>query len=122
MPPNLHHRHDRAEGSATENYAKGVMLYELLAGRPPFQEPLGSLMSQLMTKPPPPLSRWRAQLDPALDAICARALAKKPADRFPSMQAFAAALEDYLLGRFSVPSSDTETVVERASDENGSLD
>jgi serine/threonine protein kinase len=92
-----------AMGPASDIYGLGIILYELLAGRPPFEGGLGTLMARIMTEPPPPLSRWRKNIDPALDAICQRALAKKPADRFPSMQAFAAALDSFLRGRYKLP-------------------
>jgi hypothetical protein len=53
-------------------------------------------MAQIMVDPPPPLTKWRSDLDPALGGICGRALAKPPQDRFPSMLAFATALDEYL--------------------------
>jgi len=79
---------------ATDVYALGVMLYEQLCGRPPFEaESLGSLALLIARQPPPPPSRVRADVPPGLEAVALRALAKRPDDRFPSAAAFADALE-----------------------------
>src|SRR5262249_42200523 len=48
-------------------------------------------------EPPPPPTRWRPDLDPGLEAVCLKALAKAPADRYASMREFAAALQPYVL-------------------------
>jgi serine/threonine protein kinase len=96
MPPEQLNCDHACIGPATDIYALGVILYELLAGRTPFQGPLGALMAQIMIDPPPPLEKWRPGLDRALDGLCSRALTKKPQDRYPSMQSFANALEEYL--------------------------
>jgi len=66
-------------------FSLGVVLYELLGGRTPFEEPeqdVLSLLDRIVTASPTPLSQLRPGLPGALDAILARALAKDPAQRF----------------------------------------
>ena len=82
----------------TDLYAVGVVLYELLTGHPPFQAPaFGQLVAQVLTAPPPPLPAHTPagdRIPSALAAVVRRALAKDPADRYPSLDALSAALED----------------------------
>tara|TARA_B100001750_G_scaffold224433_1_gene215493 strand:+ start:3778 stop:5373 length:1596 start_codon:yes stop_codon:yes gene_type:complete len=74
-------------------YALGVMLFEMLAGTPPFE---GSNYFQLLWKhgneAPPALTDRRPDLPPAVAAVVMRALAKSPADRFQTMAEMEAAL------------------------------
>jgi serine/threonine protein kinase len=94
MPPEqIEGAHDRI-GPACDIYALGVVLYELLAGTVPFHGDLVALASQIATDLPAPPSRHRPGLDPRLDAICLKALAKDSHDRWPSMAAFAEALDE----------------------------
>lgn len=69
-------------------YAAGVMLFEMLAGRPPFD---GHNAFQLIWKhgnePPPRLSELAPHVSRELSDVVARALAKEPDERFPSMLA-----------------------------------
>lgn len=74
-----------------DQYAAGIVLYELLTGTVPFTgETLTGVLVSHLTKPPPPLPR---QIPDALQKVVLRLLSKKPDERFPDMAAFERALE-----------------------------
>ena len=79
-------------GPATDIYEMGVILYELLTGHLPFEGPPAAVYGQILHAQTAPPSALRPGLDATLDAVCLKALAKKPAERFASMTAFAEAL------------------------------
>jgi Protein kinase domain len=74
-------------------YALACTSYELLCGAPPFGAEQGlTLMYSQLYAPPPVAAARRAGLPAAVDPVLARALAKEPADRYPSCGRFAAEL------------------------------
>ncbi|MEJ7729130.1 MAG: protein kinase [Polyangiaceae bacterium] len=78
----------------TDQYAFGVMLFEMLAGRPPFgSQQFIELAQQHLHEPPPSLADLGVAATPAVETLLARALEKKPQDRFESMRALLAAGE-----------------------------
>ncbi len=74
-------------------YSLGCVLFEMLAGRPPFvAATVGRVMRMHLTDPPPTVASCRSAAPPELDAIVSKALAKEPAGRFQTAQEFAEAL------------------------------
>ncbi len=66
-------------------YSMGIVLYQMLTGRVPFESKnLVNLLMQHLEDAPTPPSKLRKGVHPALEAVCLRALQKKPDDRFAS--------------------------------------
>ncbi len=82
---------------AADRYALGVIVFELLTGALPFhgEGSLAVLMAQLHETPPNP-SSIRPTLPAAVDTVLLKALAKDRAERYPTTEAFVAALTDAL--------------------------
>ena len=78
-----------------DQYAAGVILFQALTGRVPFMaDDIASMLRLHAVEPPPALAAvtgWA--FAPALEAVVARALAKRADDRFPDMRAMALALD-----------------------------
>ncbi|NKX55466.1 Stk1 family PASTA domain-containing Ser/Thr kinase [Arthrobacter sp. E918] len=88
---------EQARGEAVDArsdlYSAGCLLYEMLAGRPPFvgDSPVSVAYQHVRELPEPP-SRHNPDVSPALDSVLARALQKDKADRFQDAASFSAAL------------------------------
>ncbi len=80
-------------------YSLGAVLYEVLTGRPPFlgDSPMEVMLSVVQSEVEPP-SKLHAEIPPALEAICMKALEKEKERRFPAVGAFADELQRYLDG------------------------
>ena len=80
-------------------YAVGALLYELLVGSPPFdgETPLAIVHQQAYVEPRPPREAVPG-LSPELERVVLRALAKDPAQRYPTAAAFSSALEGLASG------------------------
>jgi serine/threonine protein kinase/uncharacterized caspase-like protein len=87
-------------GPATDVHALGAILYELLAGRRPFEGgTVSEMLMQVQAYRPEPPSRWRPGLPRDLDAICLKCVEKEPERRYLTAAALADDLERFLAGK-----------------------
>ncbi|HEY6560473.1 MAG TPA: serine/threonine-protein kinase [Polyangiaceae bacterium] len=76
----------REVDSRTDIWALGVILYEMLAGRPPYvAESIPQLCSALLHDSPPPLSQFRSDVPAGLEHVILRCLAKDRTQRWPTV-------------------------------------
>jgi serine/threonine-protein kinase len=81
-------------------YSAGVIMFQLLTGRLPFEAdtPIDVALKQITEAPPQPRDLY-AGVDPVLEAICLRAMRKTPSERYATARAMMSALRDALVSR-----------------------
>ena len=95
MSPEQARGDGKAVGLATDIYSLGILLYEMICGRRPFEGTVTEVIASILHVDPPRPSQFRATIDPRLEQICLRAIAKHPTERFVTMKEFADALAEY---------------------------
>ena len=96
---------DRELDARSDVYSVGAMLYEMLAGEPPYQgSSAQAIVAKVITEKAPPVTAARDTVPGHINSAIAKALSKMPADRFATAATFADALTNV---GFTVPSTTT---------------
>ncbi len=86
-------------GPSTDIYSLGVILFEMVVGRTPFEGTLVSVIGQIAHSEIPEVQELKPGTSDALAAICHKATAKATTDRFQSMKEFAEELTAFMKGK-----------------------
>lgn len=85
-------------GECSDQYSLGVILFELLTGKRPFDGPAHVVIANIIAKDPPLPRQLRADVPVDLEAICIKAMQKNPAHRYANVRAMVDDLRHYLQG------------------------
>ena len=99
MSPEQVEGDSRRVGPLSDVYSLGVILYQLATGRTPYTGDLYAILASVLHGEPPAPSSLCPEIDEDFDALCLKAIARHPENRFESTNAFADALERYRLMR-----------------------
>ncbi len=99
MPPEQARGDSVAVGAASDVYALGATLYDVLAGRPPFQaNDVVAVLRKVIDEEPVPLRRLAPDVDPDLETIVMKCLEKDPGRRYATAAELADELDRHLQG------------------------
>jgi serine/threonine protein kinase len=92
---------------ATDQYALAVMTYQLLTGELPFKGNQAQIMYQQVHGSPDPLTEINPRIPKAMEEVVLRALSREPSARYPSIMAYAKALQQSLLKKVTLNNIDS---------------